>query len=74
MKTVIVIGSDEFGKEHVRALLQAFRDCELANFPDKQISIRVYVPELTNDVVKEILTSIKPPFRYGPMVFKVKEV
>lgn len=70
MKTVIVIGSDQLEKEHVRQILQAIRDCEIANFPDKEYTVSVEVPELSTDVCTEILTGIKPGFKYGPMVFK----
>ncbi len=73
MKTVLMIGSDQLETEHVRALLQAIRDCEMANFPDKEISIRVEVPELTSDVVTELLASVRPPFEYGPILFRHPE-
>lgn len=72
MKTVIMISSEQLGKEHVGALLQAVRDCEQAHFPDKEISIRVEVPELSADVVKEILSGVTPPFKYGPVIFKTR--
>lgn len=70
MKSAVHISSEQLDTEDIRALLQAVRDCEKANFPDKVISIIVEVPELTSDVCKELLTSIKPPFDYGPMIFK----
>ncbi len=70
MKAAIQISSEQLDKEDIRALLQSIRDCETQNFPGKVISIIVEVPELTPDVCKEVLTSIKPPFDYGPMIFK----
>lgn len=70
MQTAINISSNQLSTEDLRALLQSIRDCEVANFPDKFISIFVEVPELTSDVLQEILTKIQPPFKYGPMVFK----
>jgi hypothetical protein len=73
MKTVIIIGSDQLEKEHVRALLQAIRDCEMANFPDKNYTVSVEVPELTSEVCKGILMGIKPGFKHGPMIFKRRE-
>ncbi len=73
MRTVLIIDSDQFVKEDVRALLQAVRDCEQANFPDKQLNISVEVPWLSVDVVQELLTGIKPPFKHGPMIFKRRD-
>jgi hypothetical protein len=73
MKTVIRIGSDQLDKGDIAALMQAIRDCELANFPAKEINIMVEVPELSVDVMRAILTNIKPPFTHGPMVFKRQE-
>lgn len=73
MKTVITISSQELNEKDVHALLQAVRDCEIANFPDKNISIIAEVPELSTDAVNAILTGIKPPFKYGPMMFKRRE-
>lgn len=70
MKTAIHVQSDQLDKEDVRALLQAIRLCETGTFPDKEIRILVEVPELTGDETEEILTSIKPPFKYGLEIFK----
>jgi excisionase family DNA binding protein len=65
MKTTIQLQSDQLSKEDVRALLQAIRLCEVATFPDKEIRVLVDVPELTTAETEEILTSIKPPYKYG---------
>lgn len=69
MITTIHVQSDQLNKEDVRALLQAIRLCESATFPDKEIRILVDVPELKTSEVNEILTSIKPPYKYGPEIF-----
>ena len=74
MKTTIQVQSDQLNKEDVTALLQAIRLCEMATFPDKEIRIRVEVPELTAAETKEILTSIKPSFKYGPGGFQEERV
>ena len=70
MKTTIHLQSDQLNKEDVRTLLQAIRLCEMVTFPDKEIRIPVEVPELTTAETTEILKSIKPPYKYGPEVFK----
>ncbi len=70
MKTTIHLQSDQLNKEDVRTLLQAIRLCEMATFPDKEIRILVEVPELTAAETEEILKSIKPPYKYGPEIFK----
>ena len=67
MKTNIVIYSDDLTKEDVQVLLQRIRDCEQKSFPEKEIGIFLMVPELTNSEASEILTSITPPFKFGPM-------
>lgn len=72
MKSTFILESDELDKEDLRALLQAVRDCEMANFPKKIIHITMYVPELSVDETNDILTSIKPPYGVGPMVFAFK--
>lgn len=70
MKVIFSIKSDQLNKEDIRALLQAIRDCEMANFPDKEIYVSAEVPELSSDDMTDILTSIKPPYNYGPVIFK----
>ena len=71
MKTTIHVQSDQLNKEDVKALLQAIRLCEMATFPDKEIYIKVDVPELSTDEVAKILASIKPPYKGGPKVIKL---
>jgi phosphoribosylpyrophosphate synthetase len=68
MKTTICVQSEQLNKEDVRALLQAIRLCEMATFPDKEIYIKVEVPEISTDDVTKILNSIKPPFKWGPKI------
>jgi len=64
------VKSDQLNKEDLRALLQAIRDCEMATFPDKEIYVLCEVPEMTEDDMTDILTSIKPPYGYGPLVLR----
>ena len=73
MKTTIHVQSDQLNKEDVRDLLQAIRLCERATFPDKEIRVLVEVPELTTAETIEIFKSIKPPYKYGPEIFKYPE-
>ncbi len=70
MRTNIVIYSEELTKEDIQLLLQSVRDCEQESFPDKEVGIAVFVPELTVEVLTTIISGIKPPFKHGPMVFK----
>ena len=72
MKTNMILYSDELTKEDLRLLLQAIRDCEQTNFPEKFIGIFVSVDDLTTAECEEIIASIKPPFKYGPRVFGKK--
>uniref|UniRef100_A0A6M3X6B3 Uncharacterized protein n=1 Tax=viral metagenome TaxID=1070528 RepID=A0A6M3X6B3_9ZZZZ len=67
MEVDISLKSDQLNKEDLRALLQAIRDCEMATFPNKEISIWVEVPDFTSAECTEILMSIKPPFNHGPV-------
>ena len=67
MKTNIVIYSEDLTKEDVQLLLQSIRDCEQKSFPDKEIGIAAFVPELTHQECEQLLTEIKPPFKYGPI-------
>jgi len=64
----VIIQSRELTKEEVQLLLQGVRDCETKHFPDKQISIWLEVPDMSTGECTEILTSIKPPFKYGPII------
>jgi len=70
VKVNISVKSDQLNKEDLRALLQAIRDCEMATFPDKEIYVLCEVPEMTEDDTRDILTSIKPPYDYGPLVLR----
>ena len=73
MKVNLSVKSDQLNKEDLRALLQAIRDCEMATFPGKEIYVSAEAPELTTDEMTGIVTSIKPPYNYGPVVFKYEE-
>ena len=73
MKVNVQVKSEQLTKEDLRLLLQAIRDCEQKNFKDKEIFIGAEAPELTSDEMGEILKSIKPPFTYGPVIFKYVE-
>ena len=72
MKSTVSLKSDQLNKEDLRALLQAIRDCEMSNFPNKEIRIWLDVPELSVDECRAILTGIKPPYGYGPFTFDIK--
>jgi hypothetical protein len=67
----VSVQSEQLSKDDLRLLLQAIRDCEQKHFKDKKISIIAKVPELGIDETMKILTSIKPPFSYGPFGFRV---
>lgn len=73
MRIVVSIKSDQLTKEDLRALLQAIRDCEMATFPNKEIYVSAEAPELSSKDMTDILTSIKPPYDYGPVIFKFRE-
>ena len=68
MKVELTISSRQLTREDLRQLLQSIRDCELASFPDKEIAILIEVPELSSSECAEILTSIKPAYKYGPQI------
>ena len=69
MKTNITIYSEDLTKEDIQSMLQGIRDCELKCFPEKEIQIWIEVPELTSEECAEILSSIKPAYKYGPIQF-----
>ena len=73
MKANIVIYSEDLTKEDVQLLLQSIRDCEQKLFPDKEIGIAVFVPELTTDECSEIIKDVKPPFKHGPIALGGKK-
>ena len=70
MKVKLSLESQQLNKEELQRLIQSIRDCEQESFPDKEISIWIEAPELSNAECNKILASIKPPYRYGPVIFK----
>ncbi|GAI29331.1 unnamed protein product [marine sediment metagenome] len=66
VKVKLTLHSSQLTKEELQHLIQSIRDCEQIRFPDKELSIWIEVPELTRSECAEILTSIKPPYKYGP--------
>jgi len=73
MKVNFSIKSDQLDKEDIRALLQAIRDCEMATFPEKELYVTVEALDMTSEDMTEVLTSIKPPYDYGPVIFKYRD-
>ena len=73
MKVIFSITSYQLTKEDIRALLQAIRDCEMATFPQKEIYVSAEAPDMTSEDMTDILTSIKPPYDYGPVIFKFRD-
>ena len=72
MDLKLTLSSQQLTKEEIRLLIQSIRDCEIKYFPNKEISIWIEVPELTTAECTEILTSIKPPYKYGPSVHQIR--
>jgi len=68
MRVKVTIQSKELTRDDLRALLQAVRDCEQRFFKEKQIWVRVDAPDLSRTEMTEVLTSISPPYEYGPVV------
>ena len=68
MRVKVTIQSDELSRDDLQALLQAIRDCEQRFFKDKQIWVRVDAPDLSSAEMTEVLTSINPPYEYGPVI------
>ena len=68
MRIRVTIRSEELSKDDLRALLQAVRDCEQRFFSEKQIWVWVEAPELTVSEMSAVLTSVKPPYEYGPVI------
>ena len=68
MKIKLSLESQQLTKEELRLLIQSIRDCEQKSFPDKEIAIWIEAPELSASECKQILASIKPPYKYkyGP--------
>jgi len=73
LKVIFSITSYQLTKEDIRALLQAIRDCEMATFPQKEIYVSAEAPDMTSEDMTDILTSIKPPYDYGPVIFKFRD-
>lgn len=72
MQVTITIQSNELSKEELRLLIQSIRDCELKTFPDKEIAIWVEVPGWTAAECGEVLASIKPPYKHGPIILDLR--
>jgi len=73
MKINMSIKSEQLNKEDLRALLQAIRDCEMSTFREKEIFIGVEAPDMSGSDMTDVLTSIKPPYDYGPVIFKYSD-
>lgn len=72
MEVEFTIKSQALSKEEVRHLIQSIRDCEMKYFPNKEISIWIKVPQLTTAECTEILTSVRPPYKYGPSIHQIR--
>jgi hypothetical protein len=68
MKISVFICGEGFTGEDLRLLLQGIRDQEQKFFPVKEIFMAAYADELTTDEMAGILSSLKPPFKQGPIV------
>ena len=69
MKIKVIVQSEQLSKDDLRHLLQAIRDCEQNCFREKEIWISAEAPELSSDEMTEVLSSIRPPYEYGPVIF-----
>lgn len=67
MRVKVTIQSPDLSKEELQHLIQSIRDCEQKHFPNKEIFIWMDLPQLTREEAAEILSSIKPNYRYGPI-------
>jgi hypothetical protein len=70
MRVKVIVQSEQLSKDDLQRLLQAIRDCEQDFFREKEIWISAEAPELSPDEMTEVLTSIRPPYEYGPVIFK----
>jgi hypothetical protein len=70
MRVKVIVQSEQLSKDDLRCLLQAIRDCEHSFFREKEIWISAEAPELSSDEMTEVLTSIRPRYEYGPVIFK----
>ena len=68
MKVKVIVQSDQLSKDDLRRLLQAIRDCEQSFFKEKQIGVRVDAPDLSTTEMSGVLTTITPPYDYGPVI------
>ncbi len=68
MKISVFICGEDFTREDLRLLLQGIRDQEQKFSQDKEMFMAVSAPELTAQEMVEILSSLKPPFKQGPIV------
>lgn len=68
MNIKVSVESKQLDKEELRLLIQSIRTCEQTSFPEKEISLWIEVPELTQAECEEIMVSIKPPYKYGPVI------
>jgi len=66
MKVNIIIYSEELTKEDIQFLLQKIRDCEQESFPQKEVGVFLFVPEMTTGECTDIMDGVKPPFKEGP--------
>ncbi len=73
MRVKVIVQSEQLTTDDLRRLLQAIRDCEQRFFREKEIWVSAEAPELTSEEMTEVLTSIKPPYDYGPVIFKFGE-
>ena len=67
METTICIQSKDMAKEELRLLVQSIRDCEQKSFPEKEIFILIYAPDLNTTEVSEMLGKIHPGYEDGPV-------
>ena len=72
MEVTVIIQSEELSKEELHVLIQAIRACEQKSFPDKEIALWIEVPQLTKAECAEILASINPPYKYGPITLNLR--
>lgn len=72
MEVKVTIQSKELSKEELQQLIQGIRDCEQKAFPEKEIRIWIEVPELTSAECNQILASIKPPYKHGPITLDLR--
>jgi len=70
MKVKVIVQSEQLSKDDLRRFLQAIRDCEQSFFREKEIWISAEAPELSSNGMTEVLTSIRPPYEYGPVIFE----